>query len=461
VPADNVPERPHWVITDLTEAAGDWYPRRPDWADVLAKGEVKDPSLGEKDLEALKEVVGTLRGIRISKAFRDFALDDRRPLGLWVKKPNCDFSGVPKASSFTADARPRWLDEAKAAPDDPVFTSAPGAAVFNLICVNCHGPAADSKGIQADAIMMMTGGDARVANLRDGLFGPLAQPGGNVARVFGAQAGATAEEWGARYLAWMALGGTQRRLPPGILAIVGTTQVLGEPRRASKFESREGTANMLTVAQELCRHVLPAVKPAVDLGGYVKHGTFDWGAATALIAKNGDAELWQELCSFENRPIVRVASADKWDAETTLGHVRLLPRTAFYWADAYPADAPVMDHRGRRALGVKPDNLLPLCVRRPTDAKQVEVAERLLAANPVGGPGGAVVPFCPQAVLDPKWQLKSELDEEQGENLIDVKRWATRGAINAGLAVYLYLGELAKGRGAPTRHTQCEAVKPR
>ena len=32
-----VPERPHWADTDLTQAPGDWNPRRPDWPDVLVK----------------------------------------------------------------------------------------------------------------------------------------------------------------------------------------------------------------------------------------------------------------------------------------------------------------------------------------------------------------------------------------------------------------------------------------
>ena len=113
--------------------------------------------------------------------------------------------------------------------DSPVYSELPGAAVFNMICINCHGAQADSKGRMADVLLTMTGGDARVANLRDGLFGPVDHPGGNRERVFkdAAKSGLTTDDVGSRYMAWMALGGTQRAIPSSVLAIVSNTQVFG------------------------------------------------------------------------------------------------------------------------------------------------------------------------------------------------------------------------------------------
>ena len=467
-PADNVPERAHWVITDLTEAPGDWYPRRPDWDNVLVKRQVEDPELGPRDLQKLKDVVEMLQGVTITPELRALALTEV-PFGLWQKKASCDFGPAPKVSSFTGDARPRWMDAARAEPSDPVYTLAPGAAVFGMICINCHGPQADSKGLQAEAIMMMTGGEARVANFRDGLFGPPASPGTNRARVFGPMAAreVTAEDWAGRYLAWMALGGTKRRLPESILNIVGTTRVLGEQRASNRFESKAGTANMLTTAQELCRHVLPATRSAVDLSALLRTGTFDWDASTALIARNGDADLWQRLCSVDNRPIVRVVHLyGPWKPDTTTRDLKLDPVESLYWADAYPATAPALDHRGRVVNGAGKDNLMPLCARRPGDAAQAALAEQFLAANPVGGAGGAVIPFCPPALFEPgtdgkpKWRLKSEYNQESGTpDLIDAELWSTRGAINAGLAVFLYLDQLQKAGSRPRpSHTECERL---
>ena len=107
-------------------------------------------------------------------------------MGLWdTSKPNCNFTGIPKISDFTGTARPAWMDVAKAPPAAPVFVESAGAAVFTTICYNCHGVLADSKGLLADVIVNLTGGDARVANFRDGLYGPVSDPGANRTRVFG------------------------------------------------------------------------------------------------------------------------------------------------------------------------------------------------------------------------------------------------------------------------------------
>ena len=324
LPNTRVPIRPHWVVTDLTEPGGDWNPRRANWADFLVKGMLpSDPVGGNEERQAtvrrqraaVKEALAT---VTITKELRELSTTPE-PFGLWQARPACAdaLSKFPSAGSIPEAQRPRWLQKAKAPADARLYTQSPGEAVYSTICFNCHGPAADSKGLMSEAIMLMTGGEARVANFRDGLFGPVADPGGNRKRVFGAMtvAGATTEDLAARYMAWMALGGTEQRLPEAILNIVATTRVLGKGRKSNKIDP-QGSPNMLELARELCAHTLPAVpRDTVELDLMMRSGsTIDWGEETGLIDDNMDAEMWQRLCAQDNRQIVRVPFST-WSGE--------------------------------------------------------------------------------------------------------------------------------------------------
>jgi len=454
-----VPVRAHWVVTDLTEAPGDWYPRRPDWADVLVDQHVEDPSLPAEDQQTQRDLVALLQDTTLDAVIRQYATGEL-PFGLWKVKPSCDFTGQPTVAQFTGAARPAWMDEVEPAPDAPVYTQSPGAAVFTAVCINCHGPKVDSHGLLADAIMMMTGGDARVANLRDGLFGPVTAPGGNRMRVFGPRATAqvSADDWGARYLAWMTLGGTQRVLPSAVLNIVAATRVLGA-KRASNQISPTGSPNMLKLAKELCMHTLPAINSGYDLAPLFAHGHLDWGAQTGLIDDNGDAEMWLRLCSLNNRRIVRVPYVERWTSQTGNGSPgpRLVPDQSLYYADAYPATAPVLDHRGQIAHGVSADNLFPLCLRAPADPTERAFADAFLAAQPVR------VPYCPAELFagNDRYRLRSIPDPDiPGRRvLIDARRWALRGAVNAALSVFLYLDAIERGIVTPKpAFNQCEQL---
>jgi hypothetical protein len=59
-----------------------------------------------------------------------------------------------------------------------------------------------------------------------------------------------------------------------------------------------------------------------------------------------------------------------------------------------------------------------------------------------------------------RWQLEAEYQE--GRFLLhDVQRWSIRGAINAGLAVFLYLDALERGQIQPEPpFNKCEERKP-
>jgi mono/diheme cytochrome c family protein len=529
MPQEGVPNRAHWVVTDSTDPPGDWLPRGTQWKQALVAGVAANATISGDALASLEEVLGLLKNDAISLDAAAGASTVRQiltrqvPFGLWKQKPGCSFGGAPTAGSFQGDAQPLWLAKAIAkSPRDvagaptfdlnaPVYVQSLGAAVFTNICINCHGPAADAKGLLADEISIMTGGDARVANFRTGLFGPAGAPGTNRARVFvhdasdptsppdlapGAPGYVSPDDYGARYMAWMALGGTQKILPPALLTLVAATPVLGQSRNS--LDAR-GTANMLQLARQLCTDVLLSNDnhTSANLGDYFKYRTLDWTNQTSLIGENGDAELWLQVCSLGNRPVVRVALPDtadgSWPDPTNAldalqpAQLRIasLARSAdpklgdganhqsFYWGDgrdaqgnlAYPADAPVMDHRGHVRAGLGPDNLFPVCVRRPSDPTQKNRADAFLQSHPVGGQSGEILPYCPDSLFAKddsgaeRWALANPTDPDTGSHLYtDANHWANRGAINAGLAVFLYVDELSRGQTPKPLYNQCEQL---
>jgi mono/diheme cytochrome c family protein len=475
---DGVPDRPHWVVTDDTDAPGDYAPRRPDWQTALVDHMTVNTSLTTPDeLAHLQQVVDDLPNVALTDSVRQVLTTDV-PFGLWKQNAGCNFAGVPTVGDFQGANRPNWMSIVAPPPDPsaPVYMQSPGAAVFTNICINCHGPRGDAKGLLADEISIMTGGDARVANFRVGLFGPANMPGGNRQTVFSppnVPAGTgSPDDYGARYMAWMALGGTQKQIPPALLTIVATTPILGIQRGFTT----PGTPNMLELAQQLCTHILPesidVVEPTLDLMLY-RHGILDLtGTTTDVIGKNGDMELWLKLCALNNRPIVRVilpAGGGTWGPTTDAAKLSIQRTLSLYWGDAYPANAPVMDHRAQVANGLSPDNLFPMCLQRPSDATQAGYADAWRTANPVGGPSGNLIPYCPDALFAigvdattgkpaQKWRLA--YDVVMGQNVYtDANNWAIRGAINAGLAVFLYVDGLAKGSHPPKiPYNQCQML---
>src|SRR5262249_47966579 len=156
---------------------------------------------------------------------------------------------------------------------------------------------------------------------------------------------------------------------------------------------------------------------------------------------NGDAEMWMKLCSVNNKMIVRVPFVTDW---TTVQKPTLAPQESLYYADAYPATAAVLDHRGNIVYGVKPDNLFPLCIRRPDEARQRGAADAFLAAQPVK------VPYCPVELFaeNERYKLLSSPNPDGPalpRVLTDARKWSLRGAINAALSVFLYLEAVERG----------------
>ena len=459
-----VPLRAHWVVTDLTQPPGDWSPRRPDWEQIVVQQNFPTISGSNCNLDIVRQaneeaVVKILQGVTLTSNIRNYALNPI-PFGLWVNKPSCKLSSYPTLAQLSDSNPPKWVSQVKSLPaapsrDSPVYSELPGAAVFNMICINCHGPNADSAGRLASTLATMTGGNVRVANLRDGLFGPV-NKGTNKVEVFGAEAdtlGITADDLASRYLAWMALGGTRVQIPPAILNLVGNTQVLGAPRKHSQFEGVTATsANMLAAAQELCRHVLPWQYGYTTVPFEVTSGAFDY-SKSALIPTNGDAELWQTLCSIDNDPPIRTLTTENWTTSPVSFHVDSF--TNLYRPSGYPANTPVGDQYGHVAPSLQSNNTMPWCIVKPSSSADLQLAEQYVIDNAVNG---NPLPFCPSSLLSASYQMLQDAPGT-GTTHNDLQNWATRGAMNAGLAVFLYLDQVVSHGLMPTPdYDKCEQL---
>jgi hypothetical protein len=489
---DSLPlaEHPHWVPTDLTSPPGTWSPRESSWPQVVAAGQVS-PYEGQGNCgaagsqEAHDDQVKAVAQVPFATLdqVRTFATTPR-PFGVWQQKPGCSkLASQPKASSYTGASRPHWMNIAQVPDSSPIYSQTPGAAVYKMICINCHGPKADSNGRLAVNLATMTGGNALVADFRNGLFGPVGATGDsrNVHAQFGeAQvqpylsmlpSGVTASNWtgagvtdddrAARYMAWMGLGGTAVNIPRDVLQIVSVTKVLDQIRSLSATNL---SANMLSQAKALCRSMLgpQTAEPAsVDVqNGYFAASYAGGALNTALIWKNGDAEMWLRLCSYVNAPPVHIVSANLTVRPiSTSGSFDPEPG-GFVPADAFPDGAQVgtengwdpghpttYDHAANADPSSPGANLWPWCVDNTADGNNGIVPSASSVAN---------LPVCPPAVLAAAQLCRQGrgtgcFDADAGNN------WAVRGAINAGFAVYLYV-QYIESHSPPPDYNQCEQL---
>jgi mono/diheme cytochrome c family protein len=461
MPDLGIPIHAHWVVTDDTDLPGDWYPRRIDWSQALVDHQVDTPTrYTPDDLADIQNVLAALTDTTLAQVQAEVRAV--KPFGLWQKKDGCNFSGQKTVADFPGDQRPAWMDVMSPKPslDAPVYQQSAGAAIFTSICFNCHGLQADSKGLLADEITLMTGGDARVANLRDGLFGPLENPGGNREMVFGMAAaglGIGADDLAARYLAWMALGGTQKHLPTAILAQVSLAPVLGA-FRGPRLQV-EGTPDMLRLGLKLCQELAPGDEnlPSFSIAKFLITGRMDWGSQTGVIDTNGDAEMWLRLCSLDNRPLVRVVdqvSSVDWE---------IFPY-GLYWGDeyndaqktvkAYPDGTPTMDEHGNITAGLTADNHFPMC-ERPVAG---------VTAGPTVRTTGNAIPLCPSSLFV-KDSSGKEIHALKSAGIgpamrhLDARQWAARGAINAAMAVFTYLDDIEHGKPVTQPlYSECEKL---
>ncbi len=454
------PNHPDWVVLDTTSPPGPYTPRRTDWVDKLVLqhadsisgcgGGMSTANLAahqdEENAVAFLQQVSLSQLVTAGTTFRAWGTTPI-PYGFWQQAPGCDFSSAPTVAQITAGPNPpRWLTQAQnVAPTAPVYSQTPGAAVFKAICINCHGALADSTGRLAANLIEMTGGLARPADFRDGLFGPVrAMPDTNNRHlVFGStglptnlpdwtDASLTDDDRASRYMAWMALGGTQVLIPQPILQIVALTRVLGE--RRPYLPAATVSANMLSTAKTICQTFLG---PITDKRGFdpTQGGYGDIDQNKVLIHDNGDAETWFKLCHYGHRAPVHVIQFSGqlflepvYDGAGNLN----LPSAqdgVLIEPTSYPPGVPVGNITGGTDPNLAEDNMWPWCIR-PTP----------------GVPAG--LPLCPTGPNITFWQTD------------DGSKWAVRGAINAGLAVFLYVSQLESMSAPPPDYDECEQLAP-
>jgi mono/diheme cytochrome c family protein len=486
--ANSLPAQSHWAETDLTSNEN-WDPRRPDWASFVVEGKLPPTSSSEDYWETdalamLDDLPGFDQKVGAEQVtFRELATMDL-PLFHWKESPGCDFSSQKRDSDLSVAQRLPWMETAASAnAQKPIYMLSAGGHIFGQVCSSCHGPRADSQGRQAATIADMTGGETRVANLRDGLLGPPGRSGDNIESVFEKGGGLSAEEWAGRYVAWMGLGGTERVIPSAVLGLVFNNNVFGLPRESSAgSEVIEATdANMLTVPRKLCSGLLKAgfnltirgdasnddVWIGTDLSGI---GFVPGRAPKMLSHTSGDAEVWRRLCTFDNLLPVTVFVPRVGDGPNGTRRVEALlnesGRSVYYasregfnsaFGDSVPMGDPRrVDAQGRAlhgvSVGLKPDNPEPWCVQAEGSAADVAAIREFLRENDV-----EKAPLCPTGIR--QHELKESNDDPNAPTRAPLERWTIRGAINAGLAVFLYLEQVAKGeKGTLIQYDHCEQL---
>lgn len=474
--ASNIPYSSHYTLYDFTEPPMPWMPRRWDWAQVL--GATKDPQdcgleINPKKREACEkkqQLRAQLRKSTIEPGLIDLALTPV-PLAYWQPKAQCHFGDKELLSAIEpADRRP-WmtLDPLGLKEEAPIYRQSPGQTLFKTICANCHGARGDSDGIMALQLNELTGGRSRVANFRSGMLGPQDQWGENIRRVFGPLEGESqAQTWAARYFAWMALGGTKSEIHSAILNIANDTGIAGYTRKGL---DRLSDANMLSLAQQLCRSILPGderrrleffIKPAKkgSFPSFTLRDPKSPNQGVPLTRRNGkwngEGQMWLSLCSYKNPAPVRVLYPSPntsglmfvWTPENfkSIGTdtskkftgifeatpTTMLPRTSL-------RGHPVGDRHELIHPSLTSSNTMPWCIAPVTQDAQTKRALEDWTQSMAPFFAGNPPPLCPR-----------ELFGDDGRPLApattqDIDAWINQGSINAGFSVFVYLQAMLEG----------------
>ncbi len=455
---DMVPEHAHWVPTDTTELPGAWVPREKEWKSIIATREAEVS-------EQLNAVIDDLQTVTLSQELSDFALEPL-PMGVW--DPRCqshpDLAATPTVADLAVDhdlPLHRWLGGGVVQGDAPpigidhVHSQSRGEAVFRAICQNCHGKAIDSNSALAATISELTGGQTRVANFVQGLFGPAGAPGAFARDEFAIGYGATPSEWQARYLLFMGLGGTRAQIPTAVLNLVSSSGFYGHGVVAPGGDN----PNMLGSAQRMCYAVLagnertlPATRGSLDpLPAPEVTNTQD----SRFAKGTAHYELWESLCTFQNEPVVRVFTKLGASSPYTAFAHRNVYRTrddAGNWI--YPVAALVGNQRGEVEAGIQPSNLSPWCLQDTEENASQYWTEKLQM------PGSP--PTCPDALFSTAlgnqiYSLKFAGTQGVGDpeapfgNAEFSDRWMRKGAITAGLAAFHHMRGFIQGDVQPSQ----------
>jgi mono/diheme cytochrome c family protein len=495
-PAIGVPYHANWFDYDPTDSPPPWEPRRGTvWESVLVEKQVDQappaghggplkpvldpPNDDQLLLDDRRRVVETLNQTTLTDALRKYATTEL-PYGIWQAKPECGAKlAVIKKVSDIASPLPAWIGGGGTTldPNAPLYMMSPGASLYRHICFNCHGPRADGKGLQGDALAASSEGQARPANLSDGLFGPLTDLGSNLVRVFGADPAnpavapdpAVAAIWGPRYLAWMALGGTLQLIPHDVIYQVEATRILGQPRRLDFLPATvTKSANMLNLARALCAVILPDVTSTAPkmlpevFAGLVRPDYYPKFNAprSPFVTSNGDWEMWMNLCTRFSPPVLRVYGLQWNDSSKAWDGVL----KGLFYGDGYPVtvEKNVLDHNQKAQSGITADNYYPACVQDPSDPMPGDAGATVTHAPPDAASVQRFqnafkepMPVCTRGWLlqtgRPMW-IKNYVEDDAGNDRSaewadNVNEWTLHGAIATGMSVFSYLQTADLGHG--------------
>ncbi|MGK3965976.1 hypothetical protein WMF38_17570 [Sorangium sp. So ce118] len=285
-----------WVLEDTTERYP-YVPRNIDWTTKLDDWIRAEEVTSEH--EALAKKV-------YSQGF--FA-------------PRCAFPG----DTPEPDTVETWMiNPGTGRPRQPwsaIYKVNPGQHIYAGICSNCHGVYGDAQTGASRALRATSG--ARVASFVDGLFGPRWAPNENLATFHGPDAGEDdlGPDGAAKYLVWMATGGTtvsfgrtpeEERTFFNVFVnnrIVTAVPIPLDPESA-KDAFKSSRANMLGVARAVCDEI------RTDAHGF--GAAYDAAAASgnwALILSNAVAPefgvpMWRDVCTVGNPLTNELRAAD-------------------------------------------------------------------------------------------------------------------------------------------------------
>lgn len=293
-----------WVLEDASER----YPyveRNIDWRSS------KDPS---------KRPPAWLKELELTEAHEALA---KKSYHLGYFDPGCDFPAEGPASQ---SPEPWMLDYQTGKNDHPwgqVYTVTPGEHIYAAICSNCHGVNGDAQTGAARVIRYTSG--ARVASFVDGLFGPRRKPSQNLAAFdelttqgpADAPDAALGPNGAAKYLVWMAYGGThvsfgrtEEEEQTFLKTFVSYRSIGRNPIPLNPISApltfTSAKANMLQVAWKVCsdlRGPPDAASPIKLWDAAVQSGDEERGTAWTIVLQQRQAfgtGLWRDVCQLNN-----------------------------------------------------------------------------------------------------------------------------------------------------------------
>jgi mono/diheme cytochrome c family protein len=300
--------RMQWVLEDQTER-DPYLPRNINWKVELPDW-IRERELGP-EFEALAA----------REYYQGYYFDQCR---FPAESPEPEQVEPWMINVFTGRPKKPWSQ---------IFAVTPGEHIFAAICSNCHGVSGDAQTGAARAIRYTSG--ARVADFVDGLIGPRSAPTANLA---------TFDELGAdgaaRYLVWMANGGTTvsfgrtkeeedvffNAFVTARTSLRAPLPLYLDPGGRTLGDIRSARANMLQVARITCDQLRtnyggdtrPTANPALTYDRAVTTG--NWDAALGGRGEAMGVPMWRDVCALDN-PLtdeIREAAANSGLAQTWL-----------------------------------------------------------------------------------------------------------------------------------------------